>query len=236
MFYWQEIGTSRRGSLKTRDRVEAENLIMAMNEAHRQPVLNLAMGRAYLAAHDPEMITRTWERVFAEMSTHGIPATQDRCARALRSRSCERSPRLSRRCSPGRSRRFRRAALDPLVGEHVTAEVAFAGKAAGSVQIRLEKSSARLFGAAMLGLTPDDLADDGELRDVLGELANIIVGNFKSSLCDAGLTCKLSPPKIVTTTDFKLRTQEGGLAERIGFQSDDEDFFVDVCVNPWSKE
>jgi chemotaxis protein CheX len=126
--------------------------------------------------------------------------------------------------------------LDPFVGEHITAEVAFAGKAAGAVQIRLQKSSARLFGAAMLGLTPEDLEDDGELRDVLGELANIIVGNFKSNLCDAGLTCKLSPPKIAATTDFKLRTQEGGLAERIGFQSDDEEFFVDVCVNPWSKE
>jgi chemotaxis protein CheX len=125
--------------------------------------------------------------------------------------------------------------LPPFGGEHVTAEVTFAGKAAGAVQIRLEKPTAQLFGAAMLGLSVEDLADESELKDVLGELANIIVGNFKSNLCDAGLSCKLSPPKIATTTDFKLRPQEGGLAERIGFQSGEVDFFVDVCVNPWSE-
>lgn len=126
--------------------------------------------------------------------------------------------------------------LDPFSEEHVVAEVAFAGKAAGAVQIRLAKPTARLFGAAMLGLSPGDLGGDEELTDVLGELANIVVGNFKSNLCDAGLTCKLSPPKITRTNDSKLRSVEGGLAERIGFRSDDVHFFVDVCVNPWNQE
>jgi len=119
--------------------------------------------------------------------------------------------------------------------EHIAAEVAFAGKAVGSVQIRLEKPTARLFGAAMVGLAPEDFENEDELTDVLGELANIIVGNFKSNLCDAGLTCKLSPPVIAKTNDSKLRSQEGGLAERIGFVSGDVHFFVDVCVNPWSQ-
>jgi chemotaxis protein CheX len=126
--------------------------------------------------------------------------------------------------------------LDPFCEEHVVAEVAFAGKAAGAVQIRLEKPTARIFGAAMVGLAPEDFSNEEELTDVLGELANIIVGNFKSNLCDAGLTCKLSPPKIAKTNDSKLRSQEGGLAERIGFVSDELHFFVDVCVNPWSQQ
>ncbi|MGB8168666.1 MAG: chemotaxis protein CheX [Chthoniobacteraceae bacterium] len=125
--------------------------------------------------------------------------------------------------------------LDAFTEEHVIAEVAFAGKAAGAVRIRLEKPTARLLGAAMVGLTPEDFSDEDELTDVLGELANIIVGNFKSNLCDAGLTCKLSPPTITRTNESKLRVQEGGLAERIGFVSDDVHFFVDVCVNPWSE-
>ncbi len=124
--------------------------------------------------------------------------------------------------------------LEAFASEHVVAEVAFAGKAAGAVQIRLEKPTARLLGAAMVGLAPEDFTDEAELDDVLGELANIIVGNFKSNLCDAGLTCKLSPPKIARTNDSKLRSEEGGLAERIGFTSDNVHFFVDVCVNPWS--
>lgn len=125
--------------------------------------------------------------------------------------------------------------LTPFTEEHITASVSFSGKAEGSVQIRLEESAARLFGAAMLALAPEDLGSDEELRDVLSELANIVVGNFKSNLCDAGLTCKLSLPKIGETSDFKLRPLEGGLGERIGFVSDDVEFFVDVCVNPWGE-
>ena len=54
VFYWQENGTSNRGSFRTKDRAEAERLLLAKNEAHKQPTLNLALGRAYLSAHDRE--------------------------------------------------------------------------------------------------------------------------------------------------------------------------------------
>ena len=87
VFYWQEIGTSNRGSLRTKDRAEAQRLVQAMNEAHKQPTLNLALGRAYLSAHDPKMCTRTWQDVMDEMARHGRPTTQTRCARAMRSRA-----------------------------------------------------------------------------------------------------------------------------------------------------
>jgi len=49
VFYWQEIGTTKRGSLRTKDRASAEELVRAMNESHRQPSLNLALGRAFNA-------------------------------------------------------------------------------------------------------------------------------------------------------------------------------------------
>ena len=87
VFYWQENGTSRRGSLQTKDRREAERLFAAKNEAHRQPVLNLALGRAYLSAHDPQMVSRTWQGVMDEMATHGIASTKIRCARSFRSKA-----------------------------------------------------------------------------------------------------------------------------------------------------
>jgi hypothetical protein len=87
VFYWQENGTPNRGSLRTKDRAEAKRLLLAMNEAHKQPILNLALGRTYLSAHDPRMCTRTWQAVMDEMSRHGKPTTQTRCGRAMRSRS-----------------------------------------------------------------------------------------------------------------------------------------------------
>jgi integrase len=86
-FYWQDNESSKQGTLRTSDRLEAERLLNAMNESYRQPTLNLTLARAYLAAHDPAMATRTWQAVMDEMATHGIPTTQERCARGFRSRA-----------------------------------------------------------------------------------------------------------------------------------------------------
>ena len=87
VFYWQENDSSRQGTLRTSDRREAERLLNAMNESHREPTLNLNLARAYLAAHDPKMAQRTWQAVMDEMATHGIPTTQERCARGFRSKA-----------------------------------------------------------------------------------------------------------------------------------------------------
>ncbi len=87
VFYWQENNSKKQGTLRTTDRREAEQLLNAMNESHRQPTLNLNLARAYLAAHDPKMSQRTWQAVMDEMATHGIPSTQARCARGFRSKA-----------------------------------------------------------------------------------------------------------------------------------------------------
>ncbi len=90
VFYWQENDSSRQGSLKTRDRREAERLLMAMNDSDRQPSLNLRLAQTYLAAHDPKMLARDWQAVMSEMATHGIETTQTRCERAFASAAYDR--------------------------------------------------------------------------------------------------------------------------------------------------
>jgi integrase len=87
IFYWQANDSSKQGTLRTSDRREAERLLNAMNESHREPTLNLNLARAYLAAHDPKMAQRTWQAVMDEMATQGIPSTQARCARGFRSKA-----------------------------------------------------------------------------------------------------------------------------------------------------
>jgi hypothetical protein len=87
IFYWQENESSKQATLRTSDRREAERLLNAMNESHREPTLNLNLARAYLAAHDPNMAKRTWQAVMDEMATHGILTTQERCARGFRSKA-----------------------------------------------------------------------------------------------------------------------------------------------------
>jgi integrase len=87
VFYWQENDSKKQKTLRTSDKREAERLLNAMNESHREPTLNLNLARAYLAAHDPKMAACTWQAVMDEMATHGIPTTQERCARGFRSKA-----------------------------------------------------------------------------------------------------------------------------------------------------
>ena len=74
-YYWQENGTAKQGSLRTKNKQDALRLLNAMNESHRQPIINLSLGRAYLSAHDPKMVTRTWQAVMDEMSAEIRPGS-----------------------------------------------------------------------------------------------------------------------------------------------------------------
>jgi integrase len=87
VFYWQDNTSKKQGTLRTTDKREAERQLNAMNESHRQPTLNLNLARTYLAAHDPKISQRTWQAVMDEMARHGIPSTQERCARGFRSKA-----------------------------------------------------------------------------------------------------------------------------------------------------
>ncbi len=125
--------------------------------------------------------------------------------------------------------------LDPFTNEHVLGEVSFTGKATGLVHLRLPGSFVPVLGERLLGLKSEEMEDQSTANDVIGELCNMIVGNFKSNLCDAGLNCKLSPPNIGRTNAFKLRVVDGGTSQRYGFRAKELDFFADLSVNPWSE-
>jgi flagellar motor switch protein FliN/FliY len=56
----------------------------------------------------------------------------------------------------------------------------------------------------MLGIETDEIKSTEEIKDVIGELANIVAGNLKTEFLDAGLTCVISTPSITSGSDFKI--------------------------------
>ena len=125
--------------------------------------------------------------------------------------------------------------LNSLEGTHMRCSIGFAGKVTGHVYLRMSSACAKAIAAGILGLPPEELGAD-EIRDAAGELLNIMTGNFKSNLCDAGLDCKLQPPKVGMTDDFETPVEPGGGLERLGFRTDQHQIFVDVTANPWTEE
>ena len=67
VFYAHDSETNKQESLQTRDKREAQRILMAKNEAQDNRLLNIKIAEAHLAAHDPLMITRTWQDVMDYM-------------------------------------------------------------------------------------------------------------------------------------------------------------------------
>jgi hypothetical protein len=67
VFWAQDNETGKQESLRTKDRPEAERLLNAKNEAHRQPIINMQIARAYLMVGDPEASKRTWGQAMQEI-------------------------------------------------------------------------------------------------------------------------------------------------------------------------
>jgi hypothetical protein len=60
-FYSVDTETGKRTSLQTRDLDAARQIVFARNQALRQPAINLQLAKAYLAASDTQISTRTWQ-------------------------------------------------------------------------------------------------------------------------------------------------------------------------------
>jgi hypothetical protein len=82
-FYCVDTLTGKRASLKTGSEEEARQLVEAKNQARRQPVLNLQIAKAYLAAADENYIRRTWREVMAEFVKTKSGSNRTRSERAV---------------------------------------------------------------------------------------------------------------------------------------------------------
>jgi len=87
IYYSQDSATGQQKSLRTRDQADALQLLNARNEAHRQPVLNLHLARAYLTASDPAFVERTWQTVMEQLQSRGKDSSRERYASVFKSPS-----------------------------------------------------------------------------------------------------------------------------------------------------
>ena len=83
-FYVEDTLSGKQRSLHTKDRATGERLVHARNEAEQQPAINLQIARAYLAASDPNIATRTWQVVMDEMAKLKRSSTLERWDRAMK--------------------------------------------------------------------------------------------------------------------------------------------------------
>lgn len=86
----------------------------------------------------------------------------------------------------------------------VTAMVGLAGQLCGVLSVRCDGKAAALMASKMLGVPLDKVGP--EVADALGEVCNMVAGNFKNKISGLAEGCMLSPPTIVTGSDYNLHS------------------------------
>jgi chemotaxis protein CheX len=95
-------------------------------------------------------------------------------------------------------------ASDHTVPNQFTAMVGLAGQLCGVVTLRCSAESAARMTSKMLGIDPKDA--DQEMWDALGEISNMIAGNFKNKLTGMADRCMLSVPTVITGGDYTFHS------------------------------
>jgi chemotaxis protein CheX len=113
--------------------------------------------------------------------------------------------------------------------DRLTGAVYLAGAWRGAVLLECDRGQAYHFTHRLMGLPlPEEVDDD--VRDTMGELANMIGGNLKSVL-PRGVV--LSMPSVVEGGDYSLRVCGGNaVMERLAYRSPEGVFWVTLVELP----
>ena len=111
-------------------------------------------------------------------------------------------------------------------GDRMTSFVHLTGDWSGAVILECSRRQACLFAGRILLMDPPDTVDD-DVRDVLGELANMIGGNMK---CTMPIGVCLSMPSVMDGSHGDLRICGSKLQRRVAFKCDDGLFWVAVVT------
>ena len=115
-------------------------------------------------------------------------------------------------------------------GLRTVGSVSFAGDVMGIINIQVSSEFARIMAASMLEMEVDELEGEEGIKDVIGEIGNIVGGGVKSVYTDIGLSCVLSTPSITTGSDFKIESLDMTNYKRFAFRHQEHIIFVEAGV------
>src|SRR5882724_3248169 len=92
----------------------------------------------------------------------------------------------------------------PEQGLDITAMVGLAGQLCGVLTVRCTAKSATHMASRMLGTDPEKAGP--EVWDAMGEICNMVAGNFKNKITGLGDGCMLSVPTVITGENYSMRS------------------------------
>jgi flagellar motor switch protein FliN len=112
----------------------------------------------------------------------------------------------------------------------IVGAVKFAGEVIGMLSIHVSRPFSRIMAAAMLGIEPDEITDEDEINDVIGEVCNIVSGNLKTDFVNSDLNCVISTPSITKGREFTIEPLDIAPPQNIVFRHEPHDILIEWAV------
>jgi len=110
-----------------------------------------------------------------------------------------------------------------------TAMVGMAGALCGMTTIHCARSTAVKLAALMLG--DEAISNPASARDALGELCNMVAGNFKAKISGLADACMLSVPTVIAGEDYSMDTAEPAEGVTIALLYEGENIWVSLITH-----
>jgi len=92
--------------------------------------------------------------------------------------------------------------------ESISVLIGLAGVISGSCMLHADRSSSRRIAGLLTGM---DSAGEDTVKDALGEVCNMVAGTWKRCIPELASLCMLSPPTVISGSDYSLHSMPGDL-------------------------
>ena len=112
---------------------------------------------------------------------------------------------------------------------YVTAAVNVTGHRIGTIVVSFPRESATALVHGMLGDDAGNIEQD--MRDAVGEITNMVSGQARMSMAEAGVVLQASTPTVVTGNDFQIEYATDAPVVVIPFAMSGHEIAVEFCLS-----
>lgn len=112
------------------------------------------------------------------------------------------------------------------ITSNLTSMIGLGGGLRGMLAVHCPANVAKDITGSFLGMEVEELDED--VKDAIGEIANMVAGNLKVSCANVGINVELAIPTSVVGDGFRISGANGSTRHNISFQLESGTFWVEL--------
>jgi chemotaxis protein CheX len=112
------------------------------------------------------------------------------------------------------------------IQSNLTSMIGLGGGIRGMLAVHCPAEVAQAITGSFLGMEVDEIDED--VKDAIGEIANMVAGNLKIAYAEAGLNVELAIPTSVIGDSFRISGISGAQRHNISFQLESGTFWIEL--------